>query len=83
MPDAIAKFCKAHAVGLIVALFTAGGIYAKVVVDMNSLRSDYDALKHETDELKRMGQEKQVTLQRLLTNQEWIMQHLRSGERDR
>ena len=80
MSEAIVKFCKAHAVGLVVALFTAGGIYAKVVVDMETLRGDYVKLRNETDELKRMGQEKQITLQRLLTNQEWIIKHLRSGD---
>jgi len=80
MPEAIVKFCKAHAVGLVVALFTAGGIYAKVVVDMETLRGDYMKLRKETDELKRMGQEKQITLQRLLTNQEWIIKHLRSDD---
>jgi hypothetical protein len=81
MPDAIVKFCKAHAVGLTVALFSAGGIYAKVMVDMSELQSNYTELRAETNDLKRMGNEKQVTLQKLLTNQEWIMRHLGSDGR--
>jgi uncharacterized membrane protein (DUF106 family) len=76
MPDAVVKFCKSHAVGLIVALFSAGSIYAKVVVDMSELQDNYTELREETDDLKRMGNEKQITLQKLLTNQEWIMRQL-------
>ena len=76
MPDVLVKFCKAHAVGLIVALFSAGAIYAKVVVDMETIKADYEDIRRETDDLKRLGQEKQITLQKLLTNQEWIMRQL-------
>ena len=76
MSDAIVKWAKTHSVGIIIALFTAGGVYAKVVVDMSTLQDNYAEMKKETDELKKMSQEKQVTLQKLLTNQEWIMRQL-------
>ena len=67
MSDAIVKFCKAHAVGLVVAFFTAGGVYAKVVVDMGTLQDNHTELQADFDKLENEQREHRLLLERALT----------------
>jgi hypothetical protein len=66
MSDAVVRWAKKHTVALVVAVFTAGTLYAKVTADMNALQKNNSKLEAEQEILLEEVQLNRVKIERAL-----------------
>ena len=65
--DIITRWARKHFLGITVAVFTAGTLYAKVTFDMVRLEDNHKELKASHGELQGKVVEQRILLERCLT----------------
>ena len=72
MGEAVVKYAKQHIGAIVVGIFVAGGVYAKVGYDMKTIKAMAEDHKKAIDELERSKAEMAVSLKGIETELKWI-----------